>query len=90
MNKTRCKFRINEMRETTTAVWDPQQTAAVQKEVVHITAAPVYDNSNADSENARFFAATPSGQFSLYTVNKDAVQGLAVGTEIYIDISVAN
>jgi hypothetical protein len=47
----------------------------------------VYSGSE---ENKKFFALTPGGQLSFFTVNEDVAKKLQLGKEYYIDISEAN
>ncbi len=42
-----------------------------------------------DHENSKFWSASPSGEFKLGTVNKDAAAELELGKEYYLDISPA-
>lgn len=53
-----------------------------------IDMAPVYD-SNPESENAKFFNATPWGQVTLGTVNAAAAAEFKLGSEIYVDFTPA-
>lgn len=48
----------------------------------------VYD-PNPESENGRFFAATPSGSISLGVVNESAAELFEPGKEYYVDFSPA-
>jgi hypothetical protein len=48
-----------------------------------IKMSPVYD-SNPDSDNARFFAATPSGTIELGTVNPEAADQFKIGKDYLI------
>lgn len=50
-----------------------------------LMARPVYD-SNPESENGRFFSATPGGQLDLHVVNIASIDHLNAGDEIYVDI----
>jgi hypothetical protein len=49
-----------------------------------IVLAPVYSNDPA-SENAKFWAATPSGEIKLGTINEQAWGYFELGQEYYID-----
>jgi hypothetical protein len=51
-----------------------------------IKMSPVYGGSD---ENKAFFAATPGGDISFYTVNKDAADQVEQGKDYYIDITPA-
>ena len=53
----------------------------------NIQFSPVYSGSK---ENEQFFAATPGGTFSFYTVNKSAADQFEMGKEYYFDITAAN
>jgi hypothetical protein len=53
----------------------------------NIQFSPVYSGSE---ENKKFFSATPGGNFSFYTVNKEAADQFEMGKEYYFDISPAN
>ena len=47
---------------------------------------PVYD-SNKESENGRFYQATPWGEIVLGTVNPDAAAQFSIGAEMYVDFT---
>ena len=47
---------------------------------------PVYSGSE---ENKRFFASTPGGMFSFYTINQEAAAQFQIGKEYYFDIFAA-
>lgn len=51
-----------------------------------IDLSPVYD-SNPESENGRFYQATPWGQITLGTVNPAVAESLKVGQEVYVDFT---
>lgn len=53
---------------------------------VRIDLSPVYD-SNPDSENGRFYRATPWGQITLGTVNPAAAEQFKNGAEFYVDFT---
>lgn len=53
-----------------------------------IDLSPVYD-SNPDSENGRFYKATPWGQITLGTVNAAAAEQFKAGAEFYVDFTPA-
>ena len=53
-----------------------------------IVAHPVYESSP-DSENSKFWDATPSGELRLGTVNPEAWKMFEIDKEYYIDISPA-
>ena len=45
--------------------------------------------SGGSDENKRFWSATPSGKLDLTCVHPDAIEGMEVGKEFYVDISPA-
>ena len=47
---------------------------------------PVYD-SNPESENGKFYKATPWGQITMGTVNPAVAESLPVGSEVYVDFT---
>jgi hypothetical protein len=56
--------------------------------VGNITLFPVV-SSDPNSENAKFFASTPSGQLVLGIVNEKALEQFEIGREYYVDFSEA-
>ena len=76
----RAKFKVNLV--TPFVGSDGKPTGA------RIDMAPVYD-SNPESENARFYNATPWGQITLGTVNPAVAEQLKVGSEVYVDFTPA-
>ena len=69
----RAKFRVNNV--------STYPDGAARVEMV-----PVYD-SDPESENGKFFAATPWGQITIGTVSKAAAEQLALGSEVYVDFT---
>lgn len=57
--------------------------------VASLTFTPVYHKDDPAHENSKFWSATPGGELKLNVVNADAVDGLEVGAEYYVDITVA-
>ena len=47
---------------------------------------PVYD-SNPESENGKFYSATPWGEIVLGTMNPAAAEQFTPGTEFYVDFT---
>jgi hypothetical protein len=72
----RCKFQLKSI----TASYNDSRSFVME---------PVYD-SDPNSENGKFFKATPSGRLEVFTVNKEAVEGLELGKNYYIDITPAD
>lgn len=56
--------------------------------IAEVVLRPVCD-VNPDSENGRFYAATPAGEMKLTTVNGKAAELFVPGREYYIDFSEA-
>lgn len=56
------------------------------KETGRVKAEPVVSGS---AENESFFKFTPWGSFEVGTVNEKALEGMEVGREIYLDVSLA-
>lgn len=76
----RAKFKVDSI--TQTKHWDKS------KGNIHsIKLTPVGNNS---PENASFYAATPSGEINLQTLNADAGAQFVLGDEYYIDFTPAN
>lgn len=53
----------------------------------HVVASPVFKNQDPDSENSRFWTATPSGQIDLYISNVDAFGFFQAGDLVYVDFT---
>lgn len=52
------------------------------------TMSPVYD-SNPDSENGKFFAATPGGTVDMWVTRPEVAEQFPLGAEFYIDFTPA-
>lgn len=72
MSTVRAKFRVN--------------CVTPSGDCARIDMAPVYD-SNKESENGKFYQATPWGQITLGTVNPHVAEALPVGTEVFVDFT---
>lgn len=59
------------------------------KEVQTIVLLPVYGGNGASEENRKFYAATPSGEIKLGTVNAEAAACFDLGKEFYVDFTPA-
>jgi hypothetical protein len=57
-----------------------------QKEMTTIVLAPVYSQEE-NTENKKFWDATPSGEIKLGTVNLEAADYFILGEEYYIDFT---
>ena len=76
----RAKFRVHNVQ--------PYTDASGVINGTRVSMSPVYD-SNPDSENAKFYSATPWGEIVLGTVNLDAAAQFKPGAEIYVDFTPA-
>jgi hypothetical protein len=76
----RAKFRVNNVQPYTDQTGKPNGW--------RVELSPVYD-SNPDSENAKFYSATPWGQITLGTMNPAAADKFLPGTEFYVDFTKA-
>jgi hypothetical protein len=72
MSTVRAKFRVH--------------CVIPQGDGFRVDLSPVYD-SNPESENGRFYKATPWGQITLGTVNPNVGETLKPGTEVYVDFT---
>jgi len=77
----RAKFKVQRIER---ASWGPG------KEIQNITLAPVYGNGDPEHENTQFYAATPSGQIVLGTVNAEAAKAFDIDKEFYVDFTPAD
>jgi hypothetical protein len=75
----RAKFRVARIERS---LWKPGV------EVQTIVLLPVY-SENKDSENAKFYQATPSGEIRLGTVNAEAAAAFELEREYYVDFTPA-
>jgi hypothetical protein len=96
----RCKFKVDSIKRESThnakrdaagsPIKDERGNYVYEKgESWSVTMSPVYGNGDPSHENTKFWAASPSGQFTLNTVNKAAVDLLELGGEYYLDITPA-
>lgn len=96
----RCKFKVDSIETTLQSVAkrdadgvplrDEQKNYVYERgEMATVKLSPVYSNNDPKHENSKFWAASPSGSFTLGTVNKAAVAQLELGKEYYIDITPA-
>lgn len=82
----RAKFKVQRIEASQTTV-RKQGGADNQYELVEvrtIVLMPVYSPDPA-SENGRFWAASPSGEIKLGTINPNAWQAFELGSEYYVD-----
>lgn len=75
----RAKFKVISI--TTQAHW--------QKDKGHIGTVKLQPVTGDSPENAQFYAATPSGQIELGTINKEALAQFEIGREFYVDFTPA-
>jgi hypothetical protein len=86
----RAKFRVNSITRTEADYYDRAKNgdAVTKVPVAHIYLTAVYD-ANPESENGRFFHASPAGSIQLSTVNKAAADQFEEGKSYYIDFTPA-
>src|SRR5690242_7481140 len=86
----RAKFRCNSITETEhmTSTRKPDGSGYVSTPSTKktIKMSPVY-SSDPNSENKKFWDASPGGTFELNIVNPAAVEQFVIGKEYYFDIS---
>lgn len=70
----RAKFRVSEITEH---AYGMQLMKTVKLE-------PVRKNDDPESENSKFWAASPSGEIRLGTLNMDAAAQFAINAECYV------
>ncbi|OWW18416.1 hypothetical protein [Noviherbaspirillum denitrificans] len=75
----RAKFKVTSI--TRQEHWDK-----AKGEIQTVRLAPVTSGSE---ENAAFYAATPSGQIELATINGEAGKQFGLGQEFYVDFTPA-
>ena len=88
----RCKMTLRSISHEIASV--PKFEEDGTRRIVNGTAAtlhffPVYHANDPKHENSQYWAATPGGELKLNVVNADAVKGLVVGDEYYVDIAPA-
>jgi hypothetical protein len=90
----RCKFKVDQINRIQSSKWvpnDPNDSSkggkSVPVEMRSVTMSPVYANGDPNHENSKFWNATPTGQLQFNTVNLEAVEGLELGAEYFIDIT---
>jgi hypothetical protein len=93
---TRAKFKVDSITITRQTIYPHKTgdgetidyTRPEKVEMRTLSASPVYSN-DPNNENAKFWAASPNGSFTLGTVNAEAVKGFEPETEFYIDLTIA-
>jgi len=76
----RAKFKVDSIER---AKWSNGQ------EVQTVKLSAVYQGSDPNSENSKFWQASPGGQISLTCVKPEAVAEFELGGEMYIDFTPA-
>jgi hypothetical protein len=82
MSTVRAKFKVDSI--TKRKHWDKSKP-----DLSDIALSPVV-SSDPNSENSKFYAATPGGEIKLSTINSDAAAAFELGEEYYIDFTKAN
>ena len=88
----RAKFKVNSItRSMGSKPFTEDDGKVVYKpaEMWSIQMFPVYGNGDPNHENTKFWAASPSGQLTLSTVNADAVAMFELDKEYYLDFTPA-
>lgn len=76
----RAKFKVDSIERSR---WSNSQ------EVQTVKLSPVYSNGDPNSENSKFWAASPGGSIQLTCVRPEAVSQFALGAEMYVDFTPA-
>ena len=88
----RCKFKVDEIKRINSSKWvtdaDGKNGKSVPVEMRSVKMSPVY-STEPGTENKKFWNATPTGSLEFNTVNLEAVEGLELGAEYYLDITPA-
>jgi len=94
MGTVKAKFKIDRYetslfknKKDHTKPWSVENTATYEQRTIIMT--PVYSNNDPNSENSKFWAATPTGEIRLGTVNPEAWEHLPLGREVYVTFEVA-
>lgn len=82
----RAKFVVTSIERCKGTRPDPETGKWEPCELRTVKFYPVTDGSE---ENKRFWAATPSGAIELGVANLEAVEGLELGDEYFVDFSLA-
>jgi hypothetical protein len=89
----RCKFKVDSINRIQSSKWvadpDGKNGKSIPVEMRSVKMSPVFANNDPAHENSKFWSATPSGVLEFNTVNLEAVEGLELGAEYYIDITAA-
>lgn len=86
----RAKFRCDAITHLNMQIWDNDARQTITRPARSIRFTPVFPGSDKSHENAKFWAATPSGTIEIQCVNADAVEGFEVGKEYYVDFTPAD
>lgn len=90
----RCKFRVTKITrsmggKSVPDLENPGRSKWVPMEAWTVEMRPVSGNGDPSHENTKFWNASPSGEFKVETVNKEAVEDLVLDGEYYFDITPA-
>ncbi len=77
MTTVKAKFRVNSV---TTHAYGSQLMQTV-------TLTPVMRDSDPNSENSQFWAASPNGEIKLGTINLEAAKHFTINRECYVDFT---
>ena len=94
MAKVKAKFKIDRYETTMqkykidqSKPWTPENVQEYEQRTIIMN--PVYADKDPNSENSKFWAATPNGEIKLGVVNKEAWDHLPLGREVYVTFEVA-
>lgn len=89
----RAKFKVHAVTEDKASFVDPEDAAkSIEKPVFHLTLMPVGPDTKTgefNSDNKKYWQATPSGMISLSVLNEEAVKDMKVGDEYYVSFQKA-
>lgn len=82
----KAKFKVNSIESTIGTIRNSETGVFESGELKTIKMSPTYD-SNPESENGKFWSASPGGQLSLNCVNPQASEYFELGQEYYLDFT---
>lgn len=86
----RCKFVLSAVRTEIQNRYDRDREEYVPTKMYDLEFRPVHESGDPDTddhENAKFWEATPSGQFHFKTVNAEIAGGFTIGEAYYVDFT---
>lgn len=90
----RAKFKVDRIERSSwpKAIYDEsgKYLRSEPQEMQTIVMSPVAQNNDPNSENTRFWNASPSGELRLGCINLEAAKQFDLGKEYYIDFTPAD